>query len=119
MPLRVLSAAGLWLFALFLAPAVRAQGSDTVVPVPDRSLLPSATLQNGCLQITYSQHTDASDLTYVVEVSGDLHQWNSGPGYTQPVSATPIDATRQQTVERDLIHIQNSGRRFIRVRIVK
>ena len=87
--------------------------------VPDRSLLPSVVLQDGCLQITYSRYTDASDLTYVVEVSGDLHQWNSGSAYTQPVSVTPIDATRQQTVERDLIPIQNAGRRFIRVRVVK
>ena len=87
--------------------------------MPDRSLLPSVVLANGCLQISYSRYTDASDLTYRVEVSGDLRQWNSGPGYTQQVSVTPIDASRQQTVEGDLIPIQNAGRRFIRIRIVK
>ena len=86
---------------------------------PDRSLLPSTICQNGFLQITYLRYTDASDLTYVVEVSGDLHQWNSGSGYTQQVSVTPIDASRQQVVERDLIPTTNAIQRFIRVRVVK
>ena len=86
---------------------------------PDRSRLPSAICQNGFLQISYPRYTDASDLTYVVEVSGNLHQWNSGPGYTQQVSVTPIDASRQQVLERDLIPTTNAIQRFIRVRIVK
>jgi len=86
---------------------------------PDRSRLPSAICQNGFLQISYLRYTDASDLTYVVEVSSDLHQWNSGPGYTQQVSVIPIDASRQQVVESDLVPIQNARLRFIRVRVVK
>ena len=86
---------------------------------PDRSLLPSATCQNGFLQISCPRYMDASDLTYLVEVSGDLRQWNSGPGYTQQVSVTPIDASRQQVVERDLIPTINAIPRFIRIRLVK
>ena len=84
---------------------------------PDRTQLPQKSIQGNYLQISYPQWKDATDLTYVVEVSGDLITWNSGPGYTQQVSVNSLDATRQQIIQRDLIPITSAARRFIRVRI--
>ena len=85
---------------------------------PTRLQLPSAGCQNGYLQITYPRWKDAGDLTYVVEVSSDLKYWYSGAGYTQSVSVTGIDATREQVIERDLIPTSSASRRFIRVKIM-
>jgi len=84
---------------------------------PDRSQLPKVGMQNNFLQISYPRWKDAGDLTYVVEVSGDLQTWNSGPGYTQQISVTPIDATRDQVIEQDLISTSTVPRRFIRIRL--
>jgi len=84
---------------------------------PDRSQLPNVMLQNGFLQISYPRWLDAGDLSYVVEVSGDLQNWNFGPGYTQQISVTPIDSTREQIVERDLIPANGASHRFIHVKI--
>ena len=84
---------------------------------PNRSQLPKVGLQNGYLQISYPRWKDTGDLTYVVEVSSDLQTWNSGTGYTQQVSVTPIDATRDQVIEQDIIPTSTVSRRFIRVRI--
>jgi len=84
---------------------------------PDRSQLPSVGLQSGHLQISYPKWTDAGDVTYIVEVSGDLQTWDSGNGFTQQISVTPIDATHEQVVVGDLIPAAGTPRRFIRVRI--
>ena len=83
---------------------------------PDRSQLPKVGWQGGFLQISYPRWKDTGDLTYVVEVSGDLQNWNFGTNYTQLISVTPIDGTREQVVERDLIPITGAPRRFIHVR---
>jgi hypothetical protein len=86
---------------------------------PDRSMLPSVAVQNGYLQISYPRWTDAADLTYLVEVSGDLKTWNSGSNYTHQVSVTPIDGSREQVVERDLIPAGSAMRRFMHLRITQ
>ena len=85
---------------------------------PERSLLPSVAFQNGYLQISYSRWKDAADLAYVVEVSGDLQTWDSGPGFTRKIFVFPIDSSREQVIESDLIApTVNTPRRFIRVKI--
>ena len=86
---------------------------------PDRSQLPSASVQSGHLQISYPRWTDAGDLTYVVEVSGDVQTWQSGTSYTRLISVTPIDSTREQVVEGDLTPISSASRRFIHVRVTQ
>lgn len=85
----------------------------------DRSQLPAGTVQQGCLHISYPKWTDAGDLRYVVEVSGDLQNWDSGAGHTRQVSVTVIDATREWVTERDIIPTSDALRRFIRVRITR
>ena len=86
---------------------------------PDRSQLPSASVQDGFLQIIYPAWINAGDLTYV-EVSGDLIKWSSGDGSTIQVSTTPDpdDGTRQWVTVRDLMPVISTPRRFIRVRLV-
>lgn len=82
---------------------------------PSRARLPSATLQNGYLQISYTRWKDATDLSYNVEVSDDLKNWYSGTNYAQEVSITPVDSTSEQVIVRDIV--PNSSRHFIRVKI--
>jgi hypothetical protein len=85
--------------------------------IPDRSQWPSEALVGGHLQISYPQWTDAADVTYVVEVSGDLQTWNSGNGYIQQISTTPIDALREEIVVSDLTPTTSAARRFMRLRL--
>jgi hypothetical protein len=41
------------------------------------------------LSLTYTQVIAATDITYTVQVSTDLQNWFSGPGYTSTLSVTP------------------------------
>jgi alpha-tubulin suppressor-like RCC1 family protein len=84
---------------------------------PDRSRLPAVTITDGYLQVSYDRWRDAADLQYVVEVSDDLQLWQSGPGHVIPVSATPLDASRERVIERDTTAVAGKPRRFIRVRL--
>ena len=74
-------------------------------------------MENGYLQVSYPRWKDASDLVYTVEVSSDLKTWYSGASYTGQVSVTPLDATREQVIERDLVAATSAAKRFIRVRV--
>lgn len=84
---------------------------------PDRSQLPSVSLESGYLQISFPRWKDSADLGYIVEASDDLENWHSGPDTTQQVSVTAINATRERVVERDLIPVASAARRYMRVRI--
>jgi len=90
----------------------------------DRTGLPIAALLdtgNGtCLTLSYTRVLSASDITYTVEVSGDMRTWNSGAGHTAPVSVmnSPGGAT-QSVVVQDLIPISNAQQRFIRLRVTR
>ncbi len=70
------------------------------------------------LSITFNQVLFATDISYIVQVSGDMATWNSGPGYTAPVG-TPIDngdGTETVTVQ-DVVPVSAANSRFIRVQI--
>lgn len=70
------------------------------------------------LTLTYNRWLAASDVVYVVEVSGDLQTWSSGSNYTATVSAVNNTAgTMQTVVQRDLTPTSSAGQRFIRLRI--
>lgn len=66
------------------------------------------------------RRTDAPQLTYMVEVSDDLGIWNSGPGYTQEISATATgDGVTQLVTVRVLPAITSaSPKRFVRLRVL-
>ena len=72
------------------------------------------------LTLTYNRSLAASDVTCMVEVSGDLQTWSSGPSATAMVSATNNAAgTMQTVVQRDLTPTGGADRRFIRLRITQ
>jgi hypothetical protein len=54
--------------------------------------VPSPTIVNGILTVTYFIPNSITDITYTVQVSPDLINWNSGPGYTQTTSSV-VSAT--------------------------
>jgi hypothetical protein len=54
------------------------------------------------LTLTYTQNFLATDISYVPEISGDLTNWYSGPGYIVPVSSTPNgDGVTETVIVRD------------------
>ncbi len=75
---------------------------------------------NDYLTLTYTRVTAATDISYVVEVSGDLVAWNSGPSYTATVSVTDNpDGITQTVVVRDLVPMDSATSRFIRLKITQ
>jgi hypothetical protein len=72
------------------------------------------------LTLTYTRVKAATDITYVVEVSGDLVTWNAGPSYTATVSVTDNpDGITQTVVVRDLVPMDSATSRFIRLKITQ
>ncbi len=70
------------------------------------------------LTLTYNRSLAASDVTYTVEVSGDLQAWSSGASDTATVNVTNnATNTLQTVVQRDLTPTSSAGRRFIRLKI--
>ena len=85
-------------------------GSDpTVASV---SNLPVVSVQNGYLTISFIERVAPTDLTYTVEVSGDMITWNSGSSYTNQVSVTSINAATQQVVVRDSVPVSSAAQTF-------
>ncbi|MFA5263840.1 MAG: Ig-like domain-containing protein [Opitutaceae bacterium] len=79
--------------------------------------LPLAGTDSGCLTLTFIRRHDIADLTYTVEVSGDLQTWNFGASYTQEIAVTGLDAQRDQVTVRDTTTLATVARRFIRLRL--
>ena len=70
------------------------------------------------LSLRYRRVLFATDITYTVEVSGDLATWNSGLGFTVAVGS-PVDngdGTETVTV-RDVIPMDSTTTRFLRLHI--
>lgn len=93
-------------YALGLDPFSRATRSD----------MPAGTIQVQSGQryaaLTVNRATLQGDINYVVEVSGDLQNWFSGPQYT-----TTLANTTTQLIVRDLAPISASAPRFMRLRV--
>jgi len=64
------------------------------------------------LTLTVNKNPSATDVTYIVEVSGDLATWSSGPSFTTTLQNTP-----SLLKVRDNIPIAIAPQRFIRLRI--
>ncbi|MCX6969657.1 MAG: alpha-L-arabinofuranosidase [Verrucomicrobia bacterium] len=67
------------------------------------------------LTLTFAKIRSLADITYTVQVSGDLQTWNSGPSY----AARTDDGSTDQAVYRDLTAIQDHPRRFIRLMVTR
>ncbi len=65
------------------------------------------------LSLNVPWNTSATDVTFAVEVSGDLITWNSGPAYTTVVSSGVY------LVVRDNIPMSTAVKRFMRLRVTR
>ena len=95
-----------------------ALGLDPTVPNAAAGA-PVVGASGGALTLTYVAPPGITDVTYIVEVSGDLVTWTSSSGATQVLSTTLLDATHQQVVVRDLTPMTGTARRFIRLRVTQ
>jgi|GEM_PF-2993678 len=87
---------------------------------PERDNLPVAGIDSldgeDYLTLTYRRAKGATDLIYLVEVSGELTRWDSGPDFTEQVLV--VDAGSHELVkERDRLPMPSIGSRFMRLRI--
>lgn len=97
-------------------PNLLAYAFDLNPSAPDRTKLPTASMVNGRLRISYTRWKHAADLQYMVEAGDGLDGWQSGPGITETVSVTPIDNARESVVEQELLPGPSTSR-FLRVRV--
>lgn len=92
-------------------------GSTTGLPVSTTAVNASDGLTY--LQYAYLRRTDAPQLTYLVEVSSDLTNWQSGAGVTQELSTIPSgDGFTNLVTVRVLPAITPaSPKRFVRLEV--
>ena len=108
----------------FLNLAERGLGFDPLEATPP---LAPALAAGGFLALTFPRSADASDLTFRVQVSGDLAAWDNGSVYS-PAGDTPSNAFTTQIVRtpgdpemitvRDNVPVASSPRRFIRLEVL-
>jgi len=78
--------------------------------------LPAVGQTNGFLTLTYTRVNSATDISYLPEVSGDLVNWNGGPGFVS--QTVPASNSILQTIQaRDLVPMGGATNRFIRLHI--
>jgi hypothetical protein len=79
------------------------------------SQLPQAEIRpDGYLQISIPRNPDANDVTFLVEVSGDLSAWQSGENHTVIVSNAP-----SLLVVRDATLFSEQAGRFMRLSVTR
>jgi len=81
------------------------------------SNVPSPTIVNGVLTVTYFIPASIKDISYIVEVSTDLVNWNSGTGYTNVVS--DVTAANGQTVTVQDALPASTPKVFMRLRVTQ
>jgi hypothetical protein len=89
---------------------------------PNSSGLPVASIQNiggtNYLAVAYKQVLYDTDISYTVQVSGDLVTWNSGPSFTADVGSPVDNGDGTETwLIQDLIPSDTTTARFIRLKI--
>ena len=90
--------------------------SPWIRATPDNGWSPFFGIRDGFLAMTYTRLRHRFDFDCVVEVSGDLVTWNSGPGFTVESGIVPLDDIREQVTVRDAMPAGGSTQRFIRLR---
>jgi hypothetical protein len=84
---------------------------------PPASSLPTVSVVNGYLQLSYVRLIQPIAIGYSVEVTSDLVGWNAGPAFTTELSAVNLDATRQLVTVRDNTPAATLPRRAMRLRV--
>jgi hyaluronate lyase len=70
------------------------------------------------LTLTYTQVLSATDITYNVQVSSDLQNWNSGPGYTNtPVATGTSNGVTQLYNVQAAQPVDSATNQFIRLQV--
>jgi hypothetical protein len=90
--------------------------------VPTTTGLPTVGMTNvsgsNYLTLIYTQVIADTDISYTVQVSGDLKTWNSGSSYTSTVSTTINSNGTETVVVQDLTPISTSAtKRFIQLEV--
>jgi hypothetical protein len=98
--------ANLLAYALQLDPAT-ARPTDVPQPV----------ITNGHLTVTYFIPNSITDITYIVEVSPDLMNWNSGAGYTQTTSS--VTSANGTTITVQDVTAATVQKHFMRLRVTQ
>ena len=95
-------------YALGLSPQLRDSSKHPLPGISDQG-------DEQFLSLTFRRRTDASDLTYTVQVSGSLANWIETTG---TIGSASDNGDGTETVSfRDTTPISAGGRRFIRVKI--
>jgi hypothetical protein len=95
-------------YALGLTPAT---ASASALPVTGQQTVGGKIY----LTLTFTRPLTIGDITYNVEVSGDLQTWNSGSAY----AIRTDDGTTNQAVFRDVTAIGDTPRHFLRLQITQ
>jgi hypothetical protein len=90
--------------------------SPWIRATPENGGSPFVGIHDGFLAMTYTRLRHRFDFDCVVEVSGDLVTWNSGPGFTVESGIVPLNDVREQVTVRDARPAGDSNQRFIRLR---
>ena len=84
---------------------------------PDLSQLPKVAAVGDSFSLTYVRNPQATDLTYVVEVSSDLQTWNSGANFTTAPVLIRDDSLTQTLQVSALPPPAGAAARYVRLRV--
>ncbi|CAM3029234.1 hypothetical protein FPL22_14385 [Rariglobus hedericola] len=80
---------------------------------------PVVTLADNHLTLTYQRPTAIPDVTYIVEWSGDLQTWSSGPTVTATYTTSENGDGTTTVTERSLNPQSSMPRQFLRLRVTR
>jgi hypothetical protein len=85
---------------------------------PTATNRPYASIISGHLTLTYTRSQAAVDVSLLVEQSNDLVNWQSGPGYIQPVSCVDEGPAQRITVQLTT-PVAGASAGYLRLRVTR